>query len=81
MIHVIVILFALFVLVIGGIRLVNITLTLNQISPALGIPMGYVYLVLPVTGFLMIYYSLVFIGMATVKKEQSDTDTKISAID
>jgi len=81
MIHVIVILFALFVLVIGGIRLVNITLTLNQISPTLGIPMGYVYLVLPITGLLMIYYSLVFIGIATLKNEQSDTDIKISAID
>ena len=75
------ILFALFVLVIGGIRLVNITLTLNQISPTLGIPMGYVYLVLPITGLLMIYYSLVFIGIATLKNEQSDTDIKISAID
>jgi TRAP-type C4-dicarboxylate transport system permease small subunit len=70
MIHVIVILFALFVLVIGGIRLVNITLTLNQISPALGIPMGYVYVVLPLTGLLMIYYSLIFIGQSYLKNKQ-----------
>ena len=81
MIHAIVILFALFVLVIGGIRLVNITFTLKQISPAMSIPMGYVYLVLPLTGILMIYYSLVFIGESYSKKDQVESGTKISGID
>ena len=36
-------LFSFFVMVIGGIRLVQITLTLNQISAALQIPLGYIY--------------------------------------
>ena len=81
MTHVIVILFALFVLVIGGIRLVIITLTLSQISPALGIPMGYVYVVLPLTGVLMIYYSLVFISNSFVKINHTDPETKISGIE
>ena len=81
MIHIIVILFALFVLVIGGVRLVNITLTLNQISPALGIPMGYVYVVLPLTGILMIYYSLVFIVQSHFDKYQVDPESKLSGID
>jgi hypothetical protein len=57
------------------------TLTLNQISPAMGIPMGYVYLVLPSTGILMIYYSLIFIGEAYLKKDQVETGTKVSVID
>ena len=48
--------FALFVLIIGGIRLVYITFTLNQISSALEIPVGYVYLVLPVSGLFILYY-------------------------
>jgi TRAP-type C4-dicarboxylate transport system permease small subunit len=61
LIYTIVLFFALFVLVIGGIKLVNITFSLNQISAAMGIPMGYVYLVLPLTGSLMMYYSIVFI--------------------
>jgi len=81
MIHIIVILFALFILVIGGIRLVNITLTLNQISPALGIPMGYIYLVLPLTGLLMIYYSLVFISESYLKTDQINSEKKISGTD
>jgi TRAP-type C4-dicarboxylate transport system permease small subunit len=58
LIYSIVLLFAFLVLVIGGWRLVNLTLTLKQISPAMGIPMGYVYIVLPLTGFLMMYYSI-----------------------
>lgn len=54
----VVILFALFILVIGGVRLVDITFTLKQISPAMGIPMGYIYLVLPITGILFVYYAI-----------------------
>ena len=56
-ISILVISFAILILVIGGIRLVYITLTLNQISPALGIPLGYVYLVLPFSGILIAFYA------------------------
>jgi TRAP-type C4-dicarboxylate transport system permease small subunit len=61
----VVILFAL-VLVIGGVRLVDMTFTLKQISPAMGIPMGYIYLVLPLTGVLFIYYSIATIFESTI---------------
>ena len=61
LVSVIVFLFALFLLVIGGSRLVDITFTLKQISPSMGIPMGYIYMVLPVTGILFMYYAVVFI--------------------
>lgn len=54
-------LFSLFVMLIGGIRLVQITLSLNQISAALQIPLGYVYSVLPISGALMMFYSATFI--------------------
>lgn len=53
-----VLLFALCVMVIGGGRLVYITLTLEQISPALQVPLGYVYLVIPASGVLIMLYSL-----------------------
>jgi len=51
--------FAFVVLIYGGGRLVWLTLYLNQTSAALGIPMGYVYLVLPLSGVLITYYSLI----------------------
>lgn len=53
--------FALVVMVIGGIRLVTITLTLNQISAALQVQLGYVYTVIPLSGILMMFYSIFFI--------------------
>ena len=57
----IIFLFAFFVMVIGGFRLVQITLSLNQISAALQIPLGYVYTVLPISGIIMMFYSVTFI--------------------
>lgn len=50
--------FALLIMVIGGGRLVYLTFYLEQFSSALEIPLGYVYSVLPLSGLLMIYYSL-----------------------
>ncbi len=52
--------FALFVLVIGGWRLVAITFSRGQTSPALSLPMGFVYLAAPVSGFFMLIYSVEF---------------------
>jgi TRAP-type C4-dicarboxylate transport system permease small subunit len=57
-INVLVALFALAVLVIGGANLVYITLHLKQSSSALQIPVGYVYMVLPLSGVFIIYYSI-----------------------
>jgi TRAP-type C4-dicarboxylate transport system permease small subunit len=60
-IQVFIFLFSFFVMVVGGLRLVTITLTLNQISAALRIKLGYVYLVLPLSGLLIMFYAIVFI--------------------
>ena len=51
--------FALFVMVIGGIRLVSMTLYLEQTSAALAVPLGYVYLVLPIAGVIIVFFSVV----------------------
>lgn len=48
--------FAFFGLVVGGSRLVYVTLVLEQYSPALRLPLAYVYLVIPISGALIIYY-------------------------
>lgn len=54
-------LFALFVMVIGGLRLVIVTLTLNQISASLQIKLGFVYLVIPLSGALIMFYAFISI--------------------
>ncbi|NLT50541.1 MAG: TRAP transporter small permease [Ignavibacteria bacterium] len=50
--------FALTVMVIGGGNLIYILLKLGNITPALSLPMGYLYSVIPISGMLIIYYSL-----------------------
>ncbi len=50
--------FALFVLVIGGTRLIYISQVLGQLSPALRVPMSIVYGAVPLSGILIIYYKL-----------------------
>lgn len=50
--------FAFFALVIGGSRLVYITFVLDQQSAALQIPLALVYLCLPLSGLLIIYYKI-----------------------
>ncbi|MHA6249306.1 TRAP transporter small permease [Pontibacter sp. CAU 1760] len=59
LIHTLVALFAFFAMVWGGIKLVYITLTLNQTSAALNVPLGYVYMVVPLSGLIIIYYSII----------------------
>lgn len=57
-IYSLIILFASLIMVIGGINLVSLTFSLEQTSASLGIKMGYIYLVLPLSGSIMIIYSL-----------------------
>ena len=54
--------FALLVMVVGGVRLVSLSFLLGQTSPALGVPLGVVYLALPVSGALIVFYFVLFIA-------------------
>lgn len=58
LIYLLIIAFVLLVMIIGGSRLVYITYILNQTSPALQIPLAYVYTVVPLSGLLIIYYKI-----------------------
>lgn len=53
-----ILLFSVFVLLIGGSWLVYTRFTLEVKSAALQIPLGYVYIVLPMSGSLVAYYSI-----------------------
>jgi TRAP-type C4-dicarboxylate transport system permease small subunit len=80
-VNVVVLTFALFVMVAGGMRLVNITFTLSQISPALGIEMGYIYLVIPISGILVIYFAIDFIVAAIQIKPSGLIEHKVSTVE
>jgi TRAP-type C4-dicarboxylate transport system permease small subunit len=51
--------FSLTVMVIGGIDLVSSTFKVEQLSPALGVKVGYVYLAVPISGFFLVLYSVI----------------------
>ncbi|WP_026160456.1 TRAP transporter small permease [Teredinibacter turnerae] len=50
--------YALIVMVLGGIQLVQLTFALAQVSAALQINLGYVYLVLPLSGVLICVFAI-----------------------
>jgi TRAP-type C4-dicarboxylate transport system permease small subunit len=60
MINVLVIIFAVIAMVLGGSNLVYITYMLGQKSATLQIPLAYVYGIIPFSGLLVIYYQLSF---------------------
>ena len=61
-IQVIMAIFALVVMIIGGGNLVYTTLSLGQISPALLVPLGYVYAIVPISGVIIIFFSFYHIN-------------------
>lgn len=58
LIELLVFLFALIIMVIGGGNLVYITLHLEQLSGTLRIPLGYIYSILPISGVLIMCFSM-----------------------
>ncbi len=50
--------FVFVVFLVGGLRYIYISFKLGQTSAALEIPMGYVYLILPISGFIIIYFKI-----------------------
>lgn len=59
LLNALVIIFAVTVFCIGGSRLVYITQVLGQKSPALGLPLFYVYSIIPISGLLIIAYKAI----------------------
>lgn len=57
-IEVLMFVFALVVMVIGGGNLVYTTLYLGQVSPAMHVSLGYVYSIVPISGLLIMFYSI-----------------------
>jgi len=63
----VIIIFALSVMVIGGIVLVYTRFYLGVKSAALQLPLGYVYIVLPLSGIIIVYYSALHLREAFKK--------------
>ncbi len=57
-INYLIVVFCLTIMVLGGIWLVYTRFVLGQISAAMQIPIGYVYMIVPISGLLMSYYAI-----------------------
>ena len=64
-------LFAFVVMVIGGLNLVYTTLHLEQLSGTLRIPLGYIYAIMPFSGFLIMCFSVYHISK-TIKNKNAN---------
>ena len=68
--HFLVLLFALTTMVGGGTQLVRLAFRLDQISAAMGIRVGFVYLALPLSGVLVILFSIESISKCVGGREE-----------
>lgn len=64
--------FAISVLLVGGSNLVSLTWSLGQHSPVLNVPMAGIYVVLPLSGLLFLLYSVYF--FCTAKNDASSQE-------
>ncbi|MEZ5070890.1 MAG: TRAP transporter small permease [Bacteroidales bacterium] len=78
LIHSFIFLFAASTMVLGGIVLVYSRFALDVRSAALQLPLGYVYMILPLSGLLILYYETVH--LLEIRNEmRSTTDTETPA--
>ena len=68
-IEIIIIAFALIVMVYGGISITSLSMT--QKTASLGIPMGYVYIVIPITGVVIAVYGVLNVIFLIRKGEEA----------
>ncbi|MDN3689882.1 TRAP transporter small permease [Cyclobacterium jeungdonense] len=71
-ISIVIVLFVVPVMIMGGINLVYITYTLEQKSATLQLPLAYVYLMIPFSGFLVLFYQLVNLKSLLFKQDSQN---------
>lgn len=64
------VIFAAVVMIFGGFKAVSVTM--GQLSPSLGIPMGIVYLSVPVSGILILIYSVLNLLQGKPQEESEE---------
>lgn len=67
--EIIVLIFSALVLVYGGIQITR--LTVLQVTASLGVPMSYIYIIVPISGILIVLYNIINIG-ELISKSKSE---------
>lgn len=63
--------FAILILMVGGSWFTYMTFKLGQLSPVIQIPKGWVYLALPASGLIILVYNMLNIGTVLSKNKES----------
>ncbi|MEM9895417.1 MAG: TRAP transporter small permease [Bacteroidota bacterium] len=63
--------FALLVLIVGGGWFSYITFQLGQLSPVIQIPKGWIYIAIPVSGFMILIYNYLNVADTLANKKKS----------
>ncbi|WP_162343665.1 MULTISPECIES: TRAP transporter small permease [Cyclobacterium] len=71
-ISIVIVLFVIPVMIIGGINLVYITYTLEQKSATLQLPLAYVYMMIPFSGLLVLFYQFVNLKSLLFKQDSQN---------
>ncbi|MFK7900542.1 MAG: TRAP transporter small permease [Cyclobacteriaceae bacterium] len=71
--QVVILLFTLVVLVIGGGSLVSFNAYFGQKSASLGVPIAYVYAIVPISGMLILLYSVLDLKALLAKGKEIET--------
>lgn len=80
--QIIVLIFSVSILLMGGSQVVRNTLAMQQTTPALGWKMGHVYLALPIAGVFVILYTLEhLIGIIRTSSEQLKMNEESEVVD
>ncbi|PTB97037.1 TRAP transporter small permease [Marivirga lumbricoides] len=61
-------LFSAIVMIVGGVKLTYVTYSLGQVSSSLGVQLGIIYAIVPISGLLICYYSMHNIYLIFSKK-------------
>ncbi|GAA5038586.1 C4-dicarboxylate ABC transporter permease [Marivirga lumbricoides] len=61
-------LFSAIVMIVGGVKLTYVTYSLGQVSSSLGVQLGVIYAIVPISGLLICYYSMHNIYLIFSKK-------------
>lgn len=72
-INVVIILFVIPVMIMGGTNLVYITFILEQKSATLQLPLAYVYMMIPFSGILVLFYQLVDLKILMNQKDSQNS--------
>lgn len=70
-INVLILLFSLSVMIVGGIWLVSTRFYLGQLSPSMELPVGIVYLIVPLSGFLIGFYAIVDMFVVNISDKKN----------